>query len=258
VVTQSEDKSKTSSNHLNDLGITDMRMSLFERLYHRCKKLGWDNALGLLSYQGRMHEEIMAFPNDNFYENNLHVLPGFQRLTSKRELISNSNEINIIAQNRFIFIPTQTDLAFNWKTNKYEALNVLKLTNWIENMYKENSIEINNMSIGIITPYRAQIAIIRKSFEEKNPHLLDKITIDTVERYQGGARDIIILSLCTNKLSQLKSLVSLSKEGIDRKLNVAMTRAREQLIVLGNKEILCTNDTYNALMKSAFEWKMEA
>jgi len=76
----------------------------------------------------------------------------------------------------------------------------------------------------------------------------DMITIDTVERYQGGARDIIIISLSTNSLSQLQSLISLSDEGVDRKLNVALTRAREQLILLGNPELLEGNAIYRELI----------
>lgn len=256
VVTQNESESKIKSKSLIDLGIIDMRMSLFERLYHQCKNSGWVHAFSLLSYQGRMHESIMNFPNENFYGNKLHVLPKLQRLTQKRDFSSNAEDKKILILNRFIYVPTQTDLAFNWKTNKYEAAKVLQLSKWIESLYTENDIQITDRTIGIITPYRAQIAIIKKLFEEELPHLLQKITIDTVERYQGGARDIVILSLCTNKLSQLKSLVSLSKEGIDRKLNVAMTRAREQLIVMGNREILSTNETYQKLMNSAFEWKL--
>jgi DNA replication ATP-dependent helicase Dna2 len=72
--------------------------------------------------------------------------------------------------------------------------------------------------------------------------------VDTVERYQGGARDIIIISLCTNTLHQLNILSSLSDEGIDRKLNVALTRAREQLIILGNPELLAHSAIYRELI----------
>ncbi len=255
VVTQDKSETQTKSEQLIDLGITDMSMSLFERLYHRCKQMNWKHTLGLLSLQGRMHKEIMSFPNDNFYENKLDILPNLSRLSVKRNLKSSSDKMDVFVQNRFIYIPTQVDLAFNWKTNKFESIQVIKTVKLLELLYEENDLEINNSTIGIITPYRAQIATIRKLFEEELPHLLEYITIDTVERYQGGARDIILLSLCTNKLSQLKSLVSLSKEGIDRKLNVAMTRAREQLIVLGNKEILGANETYKALINSSVEWE---
>ena len=99
------------------------------------------------------------------------------------------------------------------------------------------------LSIGVITPYRAQIAQIQAALQSRNFDV-SKITIDTVERYQGGARDVILLSLCTNEASQLSSLVSLSEEGVDRKLNVALTRARRQLVVVGNAEILRGSEIY--------------
>ncbi|MEM9545956.1 MAG: AAA domain-containing protein [Bacteroidota bacterium] len=258
VVTQTENLSKIKSENLLELGISDMSMSLFERLYHRCLKMQWDHAYGLLSYQGRMHQALMDFPNSHFYQNKLKVLPNLTRLVEGRGFRNSLNESQVLVENRFIYVPTEVDMAFNWKTNKFETIRLIEIIRSLEQLYLENERAITKNTIGIITPYRAQIATIRKSMEEEVPHLLEYITIDTVERYQGGARDIILLSLCTNKLSQLKSLVSLSNEGIDRKLNVAMTRAREQLVILGNREILSSNETYDALMNSAYEWKVGA
>jgi DNA replication ATP-dependent helicase Dna2 len=101
---------------------------------------------------------------------------------------------------------------------------------------------VSPLSIGIITPYRAQIAQIQSTLKAKQLDVT-KITVDTVERYQG-ARDIILISLCTNDVSQLSSLISLSEEGVDRKLNVALTRARKHLIVIGNVEILSQSEIY--------------
>ena len=103
-------------------------------------------------------------------------------------------------------------------------------------------------SIGIITPYRAQIAQIRAllTADDLSP---DDYTIDTVERYQGGAREIILISLCTNSERQLQSLSSVSAEGVDRKLNVAMTRARSHLVVLGNEDILKRSPVYYSLLE---------
>ncbi|MDF1695680.1 MAG: AAA domain-containing protein [Saprospiraceae bacterium] len=256
VVTQHEALSKTNSDGLKKLGITDLRMSLFERLYNRCVQQKWDHAFGLLSYQGRMHEEIMKFPNTNFYSGKLHVLPKLTRLNAPLSFEQRKDSSMVIATHRFIYIPTPTDIVFNWKTNRYESDVIVQLIGQFEKLYQENSRTVDASTIGVITPYRAQIATIRKKLSEEMPHLVDTVTIDTVERYQGGARDIIIVSLCTNRLSQLKSLISLSEEGIDRKLNVAMTRAREQLIVVGNEDILKTNKTYQSLMEEAFEWNV--
>ena len=123
-------------------------------------------------------------------------------------------------------------------------------------LYEVNGKSFHGDSIGIITPYRAQIALIHKYLEELPKDITQKITVDTVERYQGGARDIIIISFCVNRLSQLQSLISLSQEGVDRKLNVALTRAREQLVLIGNQELLSTDHVYKSLFESCTELKM--
>jgi DNA replication ATP-dependent helicase Dna2 len=81
------------------------------------------------------------------------------------------------------------------------------------------------------------------------PEVYNKISVDTVERYQGGARSVIIISFCVNRLTQLDSLVSLSNEGTDRKMNVAITRAKEQIILIGNKNLLSKNETYRKLIE---------
>jgi DNA replication ATP-dependent helicase Dna2 len=108
--------------------------------------------------------------------------------------------------------------------------------------------ELGPASIGIITPYRAQIALIRKCMEVIPDKYSKLITVDTVERYQGGARDIIIISFCINRANQLDSLVSMSQEGIDRKLNVALTRAKEQIILIGNKNLLSKSSGHRDLI----------
>ena len=77
----------------------------------------------------------------------------------------------------------------------------------------------------------------------------DELSIDTVERYQGGAREVIIISCCVHNETQLSSLVNLSEEGVDRKLNVALTRARKHLIMLGNADVLSKDERYRAFIE---------
>ena len=84
----------------------------------------------------------------------------------------------------------------------------------------------------------------------------DTITIDTVERFQGSQRDVIIFSATVQQLYQLEFLTSnnfvedFDKGGriIDPKLNVVMTRARKQLILIGNEQVLSNNSVYKALI----------
>ncbi len=253
IVLQNDEESKVEDEQLIALGLTDRRNSLFERLYRRCFDRKWDWAIGNLSHQGRMHHEIMDFANSHFYNGLLHTINGLDRLISKKLW---SGYVPPITENRLIYIPAVVDnSSINFKTNADEAAKVVKVLEMFKKIYSNENKKILPHSIGIITPYRAQISAIASAISTQNLEDIP-LTIDTVERYQGGARDIIIISLCLNLESQLKQLVNLSSSGVDRKLNVAMTRAREQIIVLGNPYIMKKNYVYASLIDHCAEWKL--
>ena len=110
--------------------------------------------------------------------------------------------------------------------------------------------DFDTETLGVITPYRAQIAEIRSRLLEKSPRLYNLVTVDTVERYQGSQRRIIIISMAVNNAYQLKNLHVLNDDGtVDKKLNVAITRAREHLVIVGCSEILSQSPIYNALLQ---------
>jgi DNA replication ATP-dependent helicase Dna2 len=234
--------------------LNNLRNSLFERLYLRCLENNWHWAYAQLSHQGRMHQDIMDFPNREFYGSSLNILPDNIPVHSRQVQDLDYTQIpdDALAQQlcskRLIYFPTPIDeTSATRKTNIHEAEQIKTILQQIKSIYQLNDRSLHKDSVGIITPYRAQIAQLREVLEAE-PELEELLTIDTVERYQGGARDIIIISLCTNTLSQLDSLVSLSEDGVDRKLNVAITRAKEQLIFLGNPDILKYNPVYQKLM----------
>jgi DNA replication ATP-dependent helicase Dna2 len=258
VVLQSSEESKVEDKELNELGLNNLRDSFFERLYKQGLKKGWHWSHAQLSHQGRMHHEIMSYPNEFFYDGQLKILPNSipYHLTQLQALTYELPEDptfleHLLCSKRVIFIDTEIDEnSKTYKTNQYEALKIVELIQSFKTIYHQNQLTLKPNSIGIITPYRAQIAQIRQQLLEEEIISIDLLTIDTVERYQGGARDIIILSLCTNSFTQLDSLVSLSDEGIDRRLNVALTRARKQLIILGNEDLLKGNAIYGRLIKA--------
>ena len=257
IVAQSEEETKNKDENLQNIGLGNLRNSLFERMYYRCKENNWDYAFDQLSHQGRMHEELVAFPSEHFYGENLHILPenmnDFQKKSLDLTFANEDNLVQKLATRRRLFFHTDRDIqSKNSKVNKFEANQVGDIIEKLIAIYDEQGVVLNPKSIGVITPYRAQIAQIQHIIQEKNLPL-SMITVDTVERYQGGARDIIILSLCTNTASQVRSLVSLSTDGVDRKLNVALTRARQQIIVLGNATLLKDVGMYGKLM----EWLEE-
>jgi DNA replication ATP-dependent helicase Dna2 len=255
VVTQAENESAVEAPNLHSIGLKNLRNSLFERLYKKGQQEEWDWAFDRLSRQGRMHDDIMRFPSAEFYEGKLRILPdGMNDKQLKPIGLKPENEDEIfqklLLSNRMLFFNTPTDNADRRsKTNRHEAELIAKIVTAFEKIYESNHRDLKPYSIGVITPYRAQIAQIRQVLQEqgRNP---DSLTIDTVERYQGGARDIILISLCTNRPSQLDSLMSLSEEGVDRKLNVAITRARRHLILVGNESILKGNEIYKKLIEN--------
>ena len=152
------------------------------------------------------------------------------------------------------FIPSEQDLeSISGKTNRHEARIVTDLVREVYLLYKETFNP--NRTLGVITPYRSQIALIRKELQTLGIPALNEISIDTVERYQGSERDVIIYSFCVNHLYQLRFLPNLTEEDgvqIDRKLNVALTRARKQLFITGVPELLNHNPIYHRLLETIY------
>ena len=233
VVLQQPKDSEVDSPLLRKRGITNLKDSLFERLYRHHGFEG--KAIDMLCRQGRMHPKVADFPNRAFY---------FGKLSE----VGLEHQMENI-QNATAFIPSECD--GRGKVNPLEADIVCKLVKRIYELNKENFDP--HMTVGVITPFRAQIALIRSKLAALGIPVLEELAVDTVERYQGSERDIIIYSFSVTDEKLLKWLPNISEERgvkIDRKLNVALTRARRRMIVTGVPEILSHNDIYNEMMKS--------
>lgn len=228
------------------MGLTDLSMSYFERLYRLFQARGWHQLIGTLHEQGRMHEDIMNFANRYIYDGQLTCIhPGAQQQNLR---VVFENEIDPIFHSRLVFIPSKSSLqeAYN-KTNAIEAEMVLNMITRWQMVLKKYKLD---WSIGVITPFRAQIAAILHLAHQRKIDL-SEITVDTVERYQGGARDIIIMSCAVNNSRYLERISSLNTEGIDRKLNVAVTRARQQFLLIGVEQVLMQSKAYKAIITSS-------
>lgn len=147
---------------------------------------------------------------------------------------------------KLVFIPSYRTKTVDIAT--YEAKMVAKV---VRLFHEKLSISFKENSIGIITPFRSQISAIRKQLTEP---WAEMITIDTVERFQGSERKIIIVSLAIDNLTKAKFIQSISKsENIDRKLNVIISRARECLVLVGNKYCLKKLYSYDSYLKTLSE-----
>ena len=264
----------------DDPRLSSCRLSLFERLLRIEREAGRTAFTAILKRQGRMHPDIAAFPNEMFYaQEQLQPVPCPHQEESQLDypLPSNDELDDLLKQHRVIFFPSSKapslkerlrvgehssgmrlrgmraagEASLSDKVNSEEAHLVADLLKRIWRQYGEH-FDIHR-TVGVIVPYRNQIAMIRHEIELLGiPALLD-ISIDTVERYQGSQRDVIIYSLTIQHPYQLDFLTAncFEENGkvIDRKLNVAMTRARKQLLMTGNVEILSANPLFAELIR---------
>ena len=228
VVAQSETFSKVDDEDLKGICLEDMRASLFERLQSMLASKGIESHSAMLDTHFRMHEDIAAAVN-GFYNGEL-------RSGSERQK-------KVIDKPRLVYCPSSHEDSY--KKHISEAKKVVSLLSEIKAEYKEN---FTGSTVGVVTPFRAQIAVIRDMI--KDEELKEKVIIDTVERFQGGERDIIIASMAVSSEGQMKMIRSVNRqESVDRKLNVMVSRSRERFILLGEREPLCSDKFYKALLE---------
>ena len=240
VVVQSEEDARVGNPLLVNIGLTDCRQSLFERLYRWERQRGRKQFIGLLDHQGRMHPEVGQFACSHFYhDEKLQPVPLPHQLEESLPYkAANEDKLDeLLTHERVLFFDTDKCI---------EPTFVATIVHRIYSYCIDNFDVMK--TIGVITPYRSQIALIREELSHYDiPELMD-ISIDTVERYQGSQRDVIIYSFAVEHAYQLDFLAAnvFVENGytIDRKLNVAMTRARRQLIMVGRASILKQNNLF--------------
>jgi hypothetical protein len=141
---------------------------------------------------------------------------------SRQEIHSGTD---IIAGHRLLWLPSGGDNE--GKTHPQEVIRVIQLTRILLKTWQPEQ-------IGIITPWRAQVAQIRHALHEAG---LPEVTADTVDRFQGSEKEVILFSVAVGNSQPLDGATSIMEErlDVDRKLLVALSRAKEQVIVLAHK-----------------------
>lgn len=231
VVQQNPEEARIDDPLLRSIGLNDCRQSLFQRLYNWEVRQQRTQFIGTLHRQGRMHPDVASFASNHFYHAWLQPvpLPHQQETAIGYDLPSQDAIDDILKTHRIVFFdstPNTIDLALRIRRFYGDHFNPEK-------------------TLGIIVTYRHQIAAIRE--------VLPDISIDTVERYQGSQRDVIIYDVGVSRQYQLDFLTASTftdDEGqtVDRKLNVALTRARKQMIIVGCSSILRQNTLYRQLI----------
>ena len=223
---------------MHGIGLFNLGDSLFERLLRICKQNNWA-AFAMLEEQSRMNEKIMQIANNLFYGNKLKASAFIQ----KDFFVENIASEHFFVRKNCIFMDTK--IENNSKINFFEVAIILELIAEIKILFGD---KFDSKTLGIISPWRMQCNEILNRLSDADKNL---VTVDTVERFQGSEREIIIFSTATNNIYQL-DLLSEDKliDGcfVDRKLNVALTRAKQKFILLGNKILLSKKEVYKNLI----------
>lgn len=253
IVMQTQDESAVAEPILRSIHLTDCRDSLFERLLRQFKTgSGYDaRFVYTLTKQGRMHRDIAEFASHTFYGNRLGIVPLEHQQLPAPEVRSGNGIARMLASHRIAFVASETPQGtLSDKTNEVEARMIAATVCQIYHLTSQNFDK--DRTVGVIVPYRNQISAVRNAIDTFGISLLHNITIDTVERYQGSQRDYIIYGFTVQHTYQLNFLTNnvFEEDGIliDRKLNVAMTRARLNLVLIGNPSLLNKNFMFRKLM----------
>lgn len=224
----------------------------------------------LLKIQYRMNDEIMRFSSDWFYGGKVESAPQIKYRSvldydHPITWIDTSNEENQITiegedapgdsastASSVSAANLNSDLNFKeqfvgesfGRINKAEAeLTLLTLAEYFTKIGKQRVLE-ERIDVGIISPYRAQVQYLKKlikKYEFFKPYRR-LISVNTVDGFQGQERDVILISLVrSNDEGQIGFLKDL------RRMNVAMTRARMKLIILGNRDTMTKHPFYKKL-----------
>lgn len=235
VVTQGPEARKVDSPVLAPAHLTDLGMSMFERLLRCANANGWDHVHGTLTAQGRMHRDVMRFASEAFYGGRLTTMMPWQDDQAPTPW-------HDVIPSRAAFRPVQAQ----GQQAEAEASEIVRLVQQICDRCDASGVD---MTIGVITPFRVQN---RRVLTLLPQHLRDRVTIDTVERFQGSQRDIVIYGTAVSDPTELSAIRAdvLTDQGlVDRKLNVAATRARHQFILVGDPETLRISPAYAAAMQ---------
>jgi hypothetical protein len=254
VVVQPTEASLVCDTELHAMGLTDCRRSLFERLHTLALHQGSTDIIAMLRRQGRMHRDIGAFASRQYYGGQLDILPlPHQTGELGWKVGAEDSPLHIaLATHRLLCFDICNPEESGQKSNSLEARQTAQIVASFADLCCHNALAPNwEKRLGIIVPFRSQIQQLRNALTQLNVPEADTITIDTVERYQGSQRDIIIFSTVVGAPWQLPILsdpVDTEGELVDRKLNVAITRARQQFILVGNLSLLDTCKPYHDLI----------
>ncbi|XP_051194022.1 uncharacterized protein [Lolium perenne] len=213
-------------------------------LYERWCEMGYDKHL--LEVQYRMHPYINKFPNANFYGNRISDGPSVKREDYTKSYLPG----RIYGAYSFIHIENDMEMLDDLGQSSKNMVEVAVAANIIERLAKECWEKKQRTNVGVISPYTAQVIAMQERIGRKfEKHEFLSVTVKSIDGFQGGEEDIIIIS--TVRSNKDGKVGFLSDAG---RINVALTRAKYCLWILGNgTTLLASNSIWAELVKDSIK-----
>ncbi len=217
---------------------------LKETLMERCMQL--TDCSIMLNVQYRMHEHIMNFSNQEFYGGNLIAD------TSVKDTVLSYDENEFLLHTAFDFIDTagcgfneELNLESLSTSNPEEANLLLKHLHALLGQYDQGNKQNKKLSIGIISPYKEQVQLLteRVNADEVLKEYGSRLAVKTIDGFQGQERDVIYISLVRSNDDQEIGFLSDT-----RRMNVALTRAKKKLVVIGDSATFGNHPFYKSFL----------
>ncbi|CUM48737.1 unnamed protein product [Debaryomyces tyrocola] len=217
-------------------GVADLELTLFDRLI---RDHNGSQFKKLLDTQYRMNEDIMRFPSNELYDGNLKAHESVRSLTLEDlPSVKATDDTSIPC----VWYDTQggdfpekasdddSQVMAESTGSKYNDMEVLVVVQHLQNLLQAG---IAPADIGVISPYNAQASLLKKTLQLRQ---LDGIEVSTVDGFQGREKEAIIISLVrSNPNREIGFLAD------RRRLNVAMTRPKKHLCIIGDLELMATS-----------------
>lgn len=225
-----------------------LEVTLFEKAIDR------NEADVMLSIQYRMHEQIMNFSSRTFYKNNLTA----DAMVKDWKVFGEDSVVEFIDTAGCAFyeaVDKETRSSFNEEEADIVMKHLIEYLGSLDSMERQEDLE----SVGIVSPYKAQTALLSEKLLVSGlaPDTAKKVQVNTVDSFQGQERDVIYISLVR---SNDKGEIGFLKD--TRRMNVALTRARKKLVVIGDSATIGQHSFYEKFLdyiheidayRSAFE-----
>ncbi len=253
VVTQDAAYCRTPDLLLHAIGIRDLRVSLFERLMETARRNRWDHAYGMLTTHFRMHNDIAEIINP-WYGHRLICGRPEQEIQHLFNGPKDAIWHSLLSAGRAIFVPSPRA-----QSTRFHGIEAERTVSLIKYIRAASGHEFDPRCVGVVTPWRTQIGLIRHLIGDDKE--LQALNIDTVERFQGSENRIILVSMAVTHPAQMHMLRSPGafswEEGeeirtvdVDRKLLVSLSRAMNQVILFGDEQVLCSDPVYRTAISA--------